>query len=228
MLEYDALSGYPSPNQPRYVHPNLRTIHNRIIASYRDKEFYDGDRDNGYGGYKDDGRWGPIAQNMLQRYSLDNQSSVLHVGCDKGFLLHEFAQIHPSITLRGVEISDYAIASTKPSIRPLVSKASFTELPFKESRFDFVIAIGVVYSLNLRDAIKCLNEIQRVGTGKSFITLAAYETEEDLRLFRYWTLLGCTILKRTDWVEVLKHVGYTGDYKFITAQSLNLLEKSEP
>lgn len=38
-------------------------------------------------------------------------------------------------------------------------------------------------------------------------------------------LLGSTILKKNEWVEVLKHSGFTGDYKFNTATSLNLIEK---
>lgn len=224
MREFDALSNYPEPTQPRVVHPNIRTIHNRIVASYRDKAFYDGERNDGYGGFKYDGRWAPIAQNMIEQYSLDCGSSVLHIGCDKGFLLHEFLQISPTIKVRGTEVSDYAISCTIASTKEFVQKASFTELPFADGEFDLVIAIGAVYSLNLPDAIKCLKEIQRVGKGNSFITLGAYETEEDLRLFRYWTLLGSTILSKEDWVEVLNHVGYTGDYKFNTASSLNLIE----
>jgi len=225
MREFDALTGYPEPKVPRYVHPKLRTIHNRIVASYRGKEFYDGDRNSGYGGLKNDGRWAPIARSMSQEYALDDRSSVLQIGCDKGFLLHELLQLFPAMILRGTEISDYAIEGNLSSTKNLVQKAPFYELPFANGKFDFVIAIGAVYSLNLADAIKCLKEIQRVGRGRSFITLGAYDTEEDLRLFRYWTLLGCTILSKIEWIEVLKHVGYTGDYKFNTAQSLNLIDK---
>ena len=88
-----------------------------------------------------------------------------------------------------------------------------------------MLAIGVVYTLNLADAIQCLKEIQRVGKRKSFITLAAYRTEEEFKLFRWGTVLGTTVLHEDEWVEVLKHVGYTGDYKFQTARSLNLTEK---
>lgn len=226
MREFDALKGYPEPKEPRLVHPKIRTIHNRIVASYRGKEFYDGDRNNGYGGLRYDGRWASIAKNMAGEYSLNGQSAILQVGSDKGFLLHEFLQLYPVAKVRGTEISDYAIDSTMLSVKPFVQKASFTELPFADEEFDFVVAIGPVYSLNLPDAIKCLKEIQRVGKGKSFITLGAYETEDDLRLFRYWTLLGCTILSKGDWVEVLRHAGYTGDYKFNTAQSLNLVERT--
>jgi len=226
MREFDDLRGYPEPKQPRLVNPRLRTIENRIIASYRDREFYDGDRNNGYGGLRYDERWAPIAKNMQDEYSLNEQSSVLQIGSDKGFLLYEFVKSCPAIGVKGVEISDYAIQHTMPSIKPFVKKGSFTALPFSDGEFDLIIAIGPVYSLNLSDAIKCLKEIQRVGKGKSFITLGAYETEEDYRLFRYWTLLGCTILSKRDWVEVLRHAGYTGDYKFNTAQSLKLIEKT--
>ena len=64
MREFDALSGYPEPKQPRVVSSNLRTIQHRIVASYRGKELYDGDRNFGYGGFNYDGRWLPIAKNM--------------------------------------------------------------------------------------------------------------------------------------------------------------------
>ena len=225
MREYDALKGYPEPKEPREVHPDIRTIQNRIVASYRDKEFYDGDRNNGFGGLKYDGRWETIAKNMLKEYSLDDRSAILQVGCDKGFLLHEFIKLCPKISLNGIEVSDYAIDCAMPSVKQRIQKAPFTKLPFSNGEFDFVIAIGPVYSLNLVDAIKCVKEIQRVGKGKSFITLGAYETEENFRLFRYWTLLGCTVLSKKDWIEVLNHARYTGDYKFNTAESLNLIEK---
>jgi len=126
--------------------------------------------------------------------------------------------------VRGTEISDYAIENAMPSVKPFIKKASFTNLPFEKGEFDFVVALGTVYCLNLPDAIQCLKEIGRVGKGKSFITLASHKTEEDLRLFRYWTVLGTTVLKEEEWVEVLKHAGYMGDYTFTNAQSLNLEE----
>ena len=227
MREFNALEGYPESKEQRYVHANLRTIQNRLTASYRDKEFYDGHRNNGFGGLRNDGRWAPIARNIMQEYALDDRSSVLQIGCDKAFLIQELHKLCPGMKLRGIEISDYAIDCASHLIKHLIQKSSFYKLPFTDEEFDFVIAIGPVYSLNLSDAIKCLKEIQRVGRGRSFITLGAYDTEEDFRLFRYWTLLGCTILSKTDWIEVLKHVGYTGDYKFNTAQSLNLIESTD-
>jgi len=227
MREFDALSGYPEPMHPRIVSSNLRTIHHRIVACYRDKEFYDGDRNFGYGGFNYDGRWLPIAKNMCKEYALTDQSSVLQIGCDKGFLLNDFLQVYPGMRVAGTEISDYAIQNAMESVKPLIQKSPFTNLPFEDDKFDYVIAIGPVYTLNLADAIKCLKEIQRVGKGKSFITLGSYTNKEDFWLFKNWTVLGTSLLHEDEWIEVLKHVGYTGDYKFTGKKSLNLIPDKE-
>ena len=221
MKEFNLLKNYSSLKQ-RYVSKNLRTIKNRIIASYKGKEFYDGDRNNGYGGYKYDGRWKKVASDIFRIYKLSDKAKILQIGTDKGFLLNDIKLIKPSSTVRGVENSKYAISKTLPNVKKFIFKSNFLELPFKKNYFDFIIAIGPIYTLNLSDAIKCLNEIRRVGKGKSFITLGSYTTIAEFNLFRYWTLLGCTILSKLEWVELLKHCKYTGDYMFNTSKSLNL------
>lgn len=225
MREFNALRAYPQPKEPRYVGPNIRTINNRIIASYRDERYYDGDRKNGYGGFKYDGRWKKIVESMVLDYGLNEKSALLQIGCEKGFLLHDFHERFPTMKIRGAEMSDYAIAHSMPSIKEYIVKTDFNKLPFEDGEFDFVIATGVIYTLTLRDAISALEEIQRVGKGKSFITLGAYRNEQGERLFRSWSVLGCTILHVDDWIKVLNEAGYTGDYHFTTAETLNLIEK---
>lgn len=225
MREFNALEGYPEPKEPRFVNPNLRTIHHRIIASQRGAEFYDGDRNYGYGGLVYDGRWIPIVENICKEYSLTEKSSVLQIGSDKGFLLYDFMKVKPGINVRGLDISKYPIENSLSEVKPFLQFGQFTDLPFTENEFDFVIALGPVYTLNLPDAINCLKEIQRVGKGRSFITLGAYENEQDLKLLKYWSLLGTTILKAHEWREVLSYAGFTGDYSFVTAKSLKLVEK---
>ena len=228
MREFDALRNYPQPKEPRYVGPNMRTIKNRIVASYRDKGYYDGDRNDGYGGFKYDGRWKIIVKSMCEDYGLTENSALLQIGCEKGFLLHDFHEHFPNMKIRGIEISDYAIANSMPFIGAYIRKVNnYDKIPFGDKEFDFVIAIGVVYTLTLRDAISCIKEIQRVGKGKSFITLGSYRNEEEFKLFRYWSVLGCTILHVDEWVEVLKEARYTGDYLFVTAEYLNLKEVKE-
>ena len=218
--EYNALEGYPEPKEPRIAGPQLRTIKNRIAASYLGFEFYDGDRKNGYGGMKDDGRWAPIAQQIKDHYGLKDGDKVLQLRAHKGFLLREMHEIGLKVT--GCSNSSYAI---EHSVVPQ-DYAPPTRLPYDDGDFDLVIAANVVYTLNLAGTIECLQEIERVSRGKSWITLVAYEDENDiegLMLMRYWTLLGTTILTKSDWMEVMAHAGYTGDWCYHTAKFMNLV-----
>jgi len=223
MREFNPLVGYPEPKKTRLVGPDIRTIENRIVASYRGEEYYDGDRKNGYGGFIYDGRWLPIARKMFAEYNLSQDSALLQVGCEKGFLLHDFLDLFPRMKIRGTDISQYAIENAMSSVKPFISNSPFTALPFQANSFDLVIAIGVVYTLNLADAIQCLKEIEKVSRGASFITLAAYRTQEEKKLFEWWTVLGATLLHEEEWIEVMENAGYTGDYKFTTSRSLKLV-----
>jgi len=85
------------------------------------------------------------------------------------------------------------------------------------------MAYAAIYMLNLRGVMQALREIQRVGKGRSFVTLGAYRTREGRELLEEWTLLGTTILHVDEWQEVFRETGYTGDYAFTTAESLNLV-----
>ena len=60
------------------------------IAKKYGKDYWDGDRRYGYGGYKFiAGRWEPVAQALIDYYNIDNHSNVLDVGCGKSYLLYE-------------------------------------------------------------------------------------------------------------------------------------------
>ena len=85
MREFNLLGDYPKLEKPRYVGSNLRTIEHRIIASYREKDFFDGHRNYGYGGFKYDGRWQKIADKICKEYKLNNSSSFLQTGSEKAF-----------------------------------------------------------------------------------------------------------------------------------------------
>ena len=88
--EFNALKDYPQGG-PRVV--GTRSIEHRIMASYRGRQFFDGERDCGYGGLKYDGRWESVAASMIEDYRLrecGRQPKILQVQCEYGFLLYEF------------------------------------------------------------------------------------------------------------------------------------------
>ena len=226
MREFNLLGDYPDPKKPRLVGSDIRTIKHRIIATYRDKDFFDGDRNFGYGGFKYDGRWKKVADKLCKEYKLNDNSSFLQLGCEKGFLLKDLRNKYANMQVTGLETSNYAISNSMNEIKKSVKFCdNYLKLNYKDSEFDFIMALGVIYTHNLDGAIKCLKEIRRVGKGKSFITLASYEDKNDYWLFKQWSLLGTTILRREEWEELLKYTEYSGDYFFTNAKSLNLIEK---
>ena len=89
MREFNLLEEYPKLDKPRLVSNEKRTIKNRIIASRRDKEFFDGDRNNGYGGFKYDGRWKKIIEKIFNEYGLKSNSHFLQINSEKGFLIYD-------------------------------------------------------------------------------------------------------------------------------------------
>ena len=203
-----------------------RTVINKMNAWGLGKEYYDGSRLNGYGGFKYDGRWKKIAKKIYEEYNLNDKSSFLQLSCEKGFLLKDLKDLNSNTKITGLETSDYAISACETGIKENIKKCdNYINLEYKDKQFDFVIALGVVYTLNLTDAIRCLKEIQRVSKGKSFVTLASYKDIEDYWLFKQWTVLGTIILREEEWIEILNHINFTGDYFFTNTSTLNLKQK---
>jgi hypothetical protein len=215
--------GYPHSQTPRVLLEGARTIQNKIAAWGLDQEYYDGARDSGYGGFRYDGRWAKIVPNIIKEYGLNAQSAVLDIGSKKGFFMHDLKEALPRIKLKGVENHPYPIEQAMESVKDDMILCPYEKLPFKDNEFDFVLAFAAIYMLNFGDVLSALREIQRVGKGKSYVTLGAYRTKEEKELFLEWTLLGTTVLHEDEWLEVFKETGYTGDYFFTSARSLNLV-----
>lgn len=217
MRELNFLKDYPQP-MARPLLP--RGIANRLVACEREREFFDGARVNGHGGLRYDGRWKPVAEFLCKQYRLNGKSWVLQTDCEKGFLLHEFKKLHPTIKVIGQEDSAWA---RKCSMLPRISLVSdsFLDHKWEPKKFNLAIAIGSVYTKNLHDSVSYMRELKRISV-RQFITLAAYETDADLKLFRAWSLLATTVLTKAEWREVMHYAGYEGDYHFVTAASLRL------
>src|SRR3989338_3309895 len=87
------------------------------IARKFNKDFWDGDRKYGYGGYKYDGRWEVVVKKLIELFNLQDGASILDVGCGKGFMLYEFKKLLPNAKIKGFDISQYAIENAKEEVR---------------------------------------------------------------------------------------------------------------
>lgn len=185
------------------------------VAKLYGKDYWDGDRKYGYGGYRYDGRWEIVAQKLIDHYKLDNRSRILDVGCGKGFLIFEFKKLLPGCEIKGFDISDYALANSKEEIRTsLFLHDAREKFPFKDKEFDLVFSITTLHNLPVQDLKTSLQEMERVGKNK-YMVVEGYRNDEELFNLQCWALTCESFFRPEEWTWLLKEFGYTGDYEFI-------------
>lgn len=190
-----------------------KTEADRAVARRFDREFFDGDRRHGYGGFSYSPRfWQPVIPTLQRHFGLTSASSVLDVGCAKGFFMHDLAELIPGITVAGVDISPYAIDNAIDDMREHVLVADAQDLPFDDDSFDVVISVNSIHNLDLAGCARALREIERVSRGRSFVTVDAYRSDDERERMMAWNLTAKTILSADEWVRLFADVGYTGDY----------------
>ncbi len=184
----------------------------REIAKRFGREYFDGDRGQGYGGYRYDGRWVPIAERMRDFYGLGPGTRILDVGCAKGFLLHDFRAVVPGAQVAGVDLSPYAVEHAMDDVKPWIVVGSADALPFVDKSFDLVISINTVHNLELDRCVEVIRELERVSRGGKYLQVDSYRTDGERERFERWQLTAVTHFDPAGWRRVLEQAGYTGEY----------------
>lgn len=211
--EIDLLALYPKGKRNVKERGATKTAEDREIARRFGKEFFDGDRRHGYGGFSYHPRfWHPVIPTIKNHFGLNAKSSVLDVGCAKGFMLYDMKELIPGITVTGIDISAYAIQNAHEKVKHTLFVGNATNLPFPDDSFECVISINTLHNLEKNDLAIALKEVERVSQGKSFITVDAYRNEEEKQLMSDWNLTAKTIMHVDEWKAFFHDVGYTGDY----------------
>lgn len=185
------------------------------VAGEFGADYWDGERRYGYGGYRYDGRWAPVAAAIAERYDLRAGARVLDVGCGKGFLLYELTRTVPGLDVTGVDISRYAIEHAKAEMRAQLHVGSATALPFADASFDLVISLGTLHNLGAADLWRALREIERVKKQHAYVMVESYRNEREKVNLLYWQLTCRSFHSTDDWQFIYSMVGYTGDYGYI-------------
>lgn len=241
MPEINLLDRYPRPRRPIVARGKLKLARGGRLASDPTasrttedlmvehtllqtarrfgREYFDGDRLYGYGGYYYDPKfWTPTARRLHQHYELAPGSSILDVGCAKGFLLHDLKRLYPDLAVTGIDISNYAIEHATPEIKPYVQVGDATLLPFPDRSFDLVVSINTVSNPTLEQCKQAIREVMRVSRGRSFITVHAWRTEKQRENLQKWNLTALTSLHVSDWEKIFAEINYTGDYYYWFAE----------
>jgi len=210
MAEINLLKSLPKPSRSVKARESAKTDeHIRISRGYGEM-YFDGPREYGYGGYRYDGRWIPVARDIIGHFGLKPGDRVLDVGCAKGFLVKDLLAL--GIDAYGIDISEYALMHCEPEVIERLHLGTADKLPFPDNSFSAVISINTIHNLPRQRCIKAVKEIERLSPNKSFIQVDSYRTMEQKAIFESWVLTAEFYDYPAGWIQLFKEAEYTGDY----------------
>ena len=210
--EINLLRSLPKTKRNIQARENTRNPEIIRIAREYGEMFFDGPRDYGYGGYRYDGRWQPVARDIIEHFGLKAGDRILDVGCAKGFLVKDLMDALPGLEAFGLDISEYAVTHCHPDVVGRLHVGSADHLPFPDGSFNAVIALDTIHNLPREGVKTALKEIQRLSEGHSFVRVDSYRNEEQKAAFEAWVLTAKYHDYPDRWVALFEEAGYTGDY----------------
>jgi SAM-dependent methyltransferase len=211
MREVNLLDAYPRSKRP-IAEREAAVPEQRAVAMQFGREYFDGDRTQGYGGYRYDGRWVAIARRMRDYYGLKAGDRILDIGCAKGFLLHDFLQVVPNVHVVGLDVSRYAVEHAMDDVRRFVVQGTADSLPFADRAFDLVVSINTIHNLDRDRCTAAVREMERVSRRAKYVQVDSWLDETERQNFERWVLTALTYFNPDGWRRLFADAGYTGDY----------------
>lgn len=150
--------------------------------------YFDGPREYGYGGYRYDGRWQPVAKDIVEHFKLKPGDRILDIGCAKGFLVKDLLAL--GIDAFGIDISYYALMHCVPEVVGRLQLGSADHLPFPDNSFAAVISINTIHNLPYKHCVTAVYEMQRLSPGNGLIQVDSYRTSEQKEILESWVLIA--------------------------------------
>lgn len=211
MSEVDLLDRYPRTSRDIAARAAAVSAQREVAKRFA-REYFDGDRGQGYGGYRYDGRWVPVAERMRDYYGLRSGDRILDIGCAKGFLLHDLRRVVRDVRVAGLDLSGYALSQAMEDVRTSLVLGSADRLPFADKTFDLVISINTVHNLDRAECVRALGEMERVSRRHRYVQVDSWLDELQREKFERWQLTARTYSDPEGWRRLFAEAGYTGDY----------------
>ena len=212
MAEVNLLSALPKSKRNIQKRHEAQTPENIARAREYGQAYFDGPRELGYGGYRYDGRWIPVAEDIVKHFDLKAGDRILDVGCAKGFLVKDLMKVCPGLDAIGIDISEYALINCEPEVKGRLHLGSADKLSFPDNSFNAVISINTIHNFERADAIHAIQEIERLAPGRGFVQVDSYRTPEQRELFLSWVLTAKFHDYPEGWIQLFQDAGYSGDW----------------
>ena len=183
------------------------------FVAYGQHYFDDPEYGVGYGGYRYDGRYADCVFRMIEHYGLRGGSSVLEVGCAKGFILVEF--LKRGLDVAGIDLSAYAVANAVDEVKPFIVNGSCERLPWPSASFDFVYSKETLPHLSEPQLVLAIAEMKRVCRSDNiFLEIQVANSAEAGQLVKRWDETHQTIESADWWRGFLGAQGFRGQVNF--------------
>lgn len=222
-IEYQERSKYALLGRGNSLQENNQDSLGQILidnVKNQGRLYFDGPRSLGYGGYiKDAYHWESIANELIEKFNLKNNMSIIDIGCAKGYLVEAFTNLNFGKTF-GIDTSAYAIESSSNNIKEKLIESSLLKIPFPSNFFDMSICIDVLQELPENLIPAAIREIKRVSK-KSLIVVPVVNSDvpEKIDEFLSWSISAQTAISDKKWVSIFSRSGFDGYYSFF---SINL------
>ncbi len=214
MSQIDLLSALPKVKRNVKARSTAKNPEVVRISKQYGEMYFDGPRDYGYGGYRYDGRWVPVAKDMVAHFALKAGDRVLDIGCAKGFLVKDLMQVCPGLEVYGLDISEYALRHCEPEVVGRLHLGNADHLPFPDNSFDAVISLNTIHNFQRGGVLNAMREVQRVSGGKAYVQVDSYHNPEQKAVFESWVLTAEFHDYPEGWITLFEEAGYTGDYNW--------------
>lgn len=211
MREINLLDSYPRARR-NIAARAAAAPEQRAVARQFGREYFDGERTQGYGGYRYDGRWVAVARRMQEVYGLVAGQRVLDVGCAKGFLVYDLRLVVPGIEAVGLDVSAYALEHCLEDVRPCLVQGTADRLPFRDHSFDLVVSVNTIHNLPLERCREALREMERVSRAFKYVQVDSWLNDQQRQDFERWQLTALTYFDPAGWCRLFWEAGYDGDY----------------
>jgi len=183
MAEINLLAALPRGKRNVNARSHAKTEEHIRISRQYGELYFDGPREYGYGGYRYDGRWIPVAKDIVAHFGLRSGDRVLDVGCAKGFLVKDLLEVAPEVESFGLDVSRYALMKCEPEVVGRLHLGSADELPFPDGSFKAALSLNTIHNFDREGCIRALRELQRVSNGRAFVQVDSYRTPEQKAVF---------------------------------------------
>lgn len=212
MAEVELLRALPKPKRNVKARETAKTEEHVRISRQYGQMYFDGPREYGYGGYRYDGRWVPVARDIVAHFGLKPGDRVLDVGCAKGFLVKDLMAVCPGLEVFGIDVSEYALMNCEPEVIGRLHLGSADSLPFPDGSFAAVLSLNSIHNLPRNRCITALREMERLAPGRGFVQVDSFRTPEQKEIFESWVLTAYHYDYPEGWCQLFAEAGYTGDY----------------